>query len=75
MLLHHEVCAERSLHDNQYRAEKKKIFGHFKVDPYVMPNSQNFFTGSRGLLVCTLFVSNPETPTRSTARDTAQYTH
>ena len=75
MLLRHEVYAERSLHDHQYRAEKKKTFGHLKVDPYVMPNGQKFFTGSRDLLVCTLFSPNPATPIRSTARDTAQHTH
>ena len=55
--------------------KKKKMFGHFKADPYVMPNGQKFFAGSRDLLVCTLFVPNPETPARSTARDTARYTH
>lgn len=52
MLLHHEVYAERSLHDHEYRAEKKKTFGHLKVDPYMMSNGQKFFTGSRDLLVC-----------------------
>lgn len=51
MLLRHEVYAERSLHDHQYRAEKKKTFAHLKVDPYVMPNGQKLFTGSRDLLV------------------------
>ncbi|KAI9456327.1 hypothetical protein HD554DRAFT_2145601 [Boletus coccyginus] len=50
MLLRHEVYAERSLHDHQYRAEKKKTFAHLKVDPYVMPNGQKLFTGSRDLL-------------------------
>jgi glyoxylase-like metal-dependent hydrolase (beta-lactamase superfamily II) len=75
MLLRHEVYEERALHDHQYRAEKKKTFGHLKVDPYVMPNGQKFFTGSRDLLVCILFLSNPAMPTRSTARDTAQYTY
>ena len=75
MLLRHEVYAERSLHDHQYRAERKKTFRHLKVDPYVMPNGQKFFTGSRDLLVCALFFPNPATPTRSTARDTAQHTH
>ncbi|KAG9317813.1 hypothetical protein JVU11DRAFT_2037 [Chiua virens] len=50
MLLRHEVYAERSLHDNEYRTEKKKTFGHLKVDPYVTPNGQKFFAGSRDLL-------------------------
>ncbi|KAF8121744.1 beta-lactamase-like protein, partial [Boletus edulis] len=50
MLLRREVYDERSLHDHEYRAEKKRTFGHLKVDPYVMPNGQKFFTGSRDLL-------------------------
>ncbi|KAH0832196.1 hypothetical protein J3R83DRAFT_13114 [Lanmaoa asiatica] len=50
MLLRHEVYAERSLHDHEYRAERKKTFGHLKVDPYVMPNGQKFFACSRDLL-------------------------
>lgn len=59
MLLRHEVYAERSLHDHQYRAEKKKTFGHLKVDPYVMPSGQKLFTGSRDLLVCNHFFLIP----------------
>ncbi|KIJ08475.1 hypothetical protein PAXINDRAFT_102543 [Paxillus involutus ATCC 200175] len=50
MLLRHEVYAERSLHDHEYRAEKKRTFGHLKIEPYVMPNGQKFYTGSRDLL-------------------------
>ena len=57
MLLRHEVYAERSLYNHQYRAEKKKTFGHLKIDPLLMPNGQKFFTGSRDLLVCNLFFS------------------
>lgn len=57
MLLRHELYTERSLHDHEYRAEKKKTFSHLKVNPYVMPNGQCFFTGSRDLLVCTQFFS------------------
>ncbi|KAH0826269.1 hypothetical protein J3R83DRAFT_5739 [Lanmaoa asiatica] len=37
MLLRHEVYAERSFHDHDYRAEKKKTFGHLKVDPTAIP--------------------------------------
>ncbi|KIK82104.1 hypothetical protein PAXRUDRAFT_154539 [Paxillus rubicundulus Ve08.2h10] len=50
MLLRHEVYAERSLHDHEYRTEKKRTFGHLKIEPYVMPNGQKFYTGSRDLL-------------------------
>ncbi|KAF8838244.1 hypothetical protein BDN67DRAFT_104631 [Paxillus ammoniavirescens] len=50
MLLRHEVYAERSLHDREYRTEKKRTFGHLKIEPYVMPNGQKFYTGSRDLL-------------------------
>ncbi|KAF9222779.1 hypothetical protein BS17DRAFT_159628 [Gyrodon lividus] len=50
ILLRHEVYAERSLHDHEYRAEKKRTFGHLNIKPYVMPNGQKFYTGSRDLL-------------------------
>ncbi|KIJ59654.1 hypothetical protein HYDPIDRAFT_140447 [Hydnomerulius pinastri MD-312] len=50
MLLRHEVYAERSLHDHEYRADKKRTFGHLKIEPYVMPNGDKFYTGSRDLL-------------------------
>lgn len=51
MLLRHEVYAERSLHEMQYRAEKTRTYSHLKVDPLVQPDGSMYYTGSRDLLV------------------------
>ncbi|KAI5986181.1 beta-lactamase-like protein, partial [Pisolithus albus] len=50
MLLRHEVYAERSLFDHEYRAQKTKTYSHLKVAPCVMPNGEKFYAGSRDLL-------------------------
>ncbi|KAI6030614.1 beta-lactamase-like protein, partial [Pisolithus orientalis] len=50
MLLRHEVYAERSLFDHEYRAQKTKTYSHLKVDPCVMPSGEKFYAGSRDLL-------------------------
>ncbi|KAI6044737.1 beta-lactamase-like protein [Pisolithus marmoratus] len=50
MLLRHEVYAERSLFDHEYRAQKTKTYSHLKVEPCVMPNGERFYAGSRDLL-------------------------
>ncbi|KAI6128763.1 beta-lactamase-like protein, partial [Pisolithus croceorrhizus] len=50
MLLRHEVYAERTLFDHEYRAQKTKTYSHLKVAPCVMPNGEKFYAGSRDLL-------------------------
>ncbi|KAL4081024.1 beta-lactamase-like protein [Scleroderma citrinum] len=50
MLLRHEVYAERSLYDREYRAERTRTYGHLKIDPSVMPNGEKFYAASRDLL-------------------------
>jgi hypothetical protein len=51
MLLRHEVYAERSLHELEYRAETTRTYSHLKVDPLVYPDGSMYYTGSRDLLV------------------------
>ncbi|KAK7035771.1 DNA cross-link repair 1A protein [Favolaschia claudopus] len=50
MLLRHEVYAERSLHEHEYRAETTRTYSHLKVDPLVYPDGSMYYTGSRDLL-------------------------
>ncbi|KAF7314231.1 DRMBL domain-containing protein [Mycena kentingensis (nom. inval.)] len=50
MLLRHEVYKERSLHDQQYRAEATRTYAHLKVDPMVFPDGTMDLLGSRDLL-------------------------
>ncbi|KAJ6604896.1 hypothetical protein B0H10DRAFT_1720884, partial [Mycena sp. CBHHK59/15] len=50
MLLRHEVYAERSLHELEYRAEKTRTYSHLKVDPLVHPDGSMYYNGSRDLL-------------------------
>lgn len=50
MLLRHEVYAERSLHELEYRTEKTRTYSHLKVDPLVYPDGSTYYTGSRDLL-------------------------
>ncbi|KAJ7708238.1 hypothetical protein B0H17DRAFT_453111 [Mycena rosella] len=50
MLLRHEVYAERSLHENEYRAEVTRTYSHLKVDPLIYPDGSKYYTGSRDLL-------------------------
>ncbi|KAF7359244.1 DNA cross-link repair 1A protein [Mycena sanguinolenta] len=50
MLLRHEVYAERSLHEHEYRAEATRTYSHLKVDPLVYPDGSMYYTGSRDLL-------------------------
>ncbi|KAJ7154125.1 hypothetical protein C8R46DRAFT_1041872 [Mycena filopes] len=50
MLLRHEVYAERSLHEHEYRAEATRTFSHLKVDPLIYPDGSMYYTGSRDLL-------------------------
>ncbi|KAJ6480729.1 beta-lactamase-like protein, partial [Mycena vitilis] len=50
MLLRHEVYAERSLHENEYRAETTRTYSHLKVDPLIYPDGSMYYTGSRDLL-------------------------
>ncbi|KAJ7926200.1 beta-lactamase-like protein [Mycena leptocephala] len=51
MLLRHEVYAERSLHEQEYRAETTRTYSHLKVDPLIYPDGSMYYTGSRDLLV------------------------
>jgi metal-dependent hydrolase (beta-lactamase superfamily II) len=57
MLLRHEVYAERSLHEQEYRAETTRTYSHLKVDPLIYPDGSMYYTGSRDLLVRTAAVS------------------
>ncbi|KAJ7138135.1 hypothetical protein C8R44DRAFT_868466 [Mycena epipterygia] len=50
MLLRHEVYAERSLHEHEYRAETTRTYSHLKVDPLIYPDGSMYYTGSRDLL-------------------------
>ncbi|KAJ7474010.1 beta-lactamase-like protein, partial [Mycena latifolia] len=50
MLLRHEVYAERSLHEHEYRAEATRTYSHLKVDPLIYPDGSKYYTGSRDLL-------------------------
>ncbi|KAJ7020326.1 beta-lactamase-like protein, partial [Mycena alexandri] len=50
MLLRHEVYAERSLHEHEYRAEATRTYSHLKVDPLIYPDGSMYYTGSRDLL-------------------------
>ncbi|KAJ6563586.1 beta-lactamase-like protein [Mycena vulgaris] len=50
MLLRHEVYAERSLHEHDYRAEVTRTYSHLKVDPLIYPDGSKYYTGSRDLL-------------------------
>ncbi|KAJ7243370.1 beta-lactamase-like protein, partial [Mycena haematopus] len=50
MLLRHEVYAERSLHEHEYRAETTRTYSHLKVDPLIHPDGSMYYTGSRDLL-------------------------
>lgn len=51
MLLRHELYAERSLHEHEYRAETTRTYSHLKVDPLICPDGSLYYTGSRDLLV------------------------
>ncbi|KAF8191441.1 beta-lactamase-like protein [Mycena galopus ATCC 62051] len=50
MLLRHEVYAERSLREHEYRAETTRTYSHLKVDPLIYPDGSTYYTGSRDLL-------------------------
>ncbi|KAE9387923.1 hypothetical protein BT96DRAFT_454671 [Gymnopus androsaceus JB14] len=50
MLLRHEVYRERALHEGEYRAEHNFTFKHLKVDPWIGPDEEVFYHGSRDLL-------------------------
>ncbi|KAE9393262.1 hypothetical protein BT96DRAFT_227522 [Gymnopus androsaceus JB14] len=50
MLLRHEVYRERALHEGEYRAEHNLTFKHLKVDPWIGPDGEVFYHGSRDLL-------------------------
>ncbi|KAJ7620985.1 beta-lactamase-like protein [Roridomyces roridus] len=50
MLLRHEVYAERSLHENEYRAEINRTYSHLKIDPLICSDGSTYYTGSRDLL-------------------------
>ncbi|KAJ7202297.1 beta-lactamase-like protein [Mycena pura] len=50
MLLRHEVYAERSLREHEYRAEATRTYSHLKVDPLVYPDGSMYYTGARDLL-------------------------
>ncbi|KAG1716080.1 hypothetical protein ID866_1106 [Astraeus odoratus] len=63
MLLRHEVFAERSLYDHEYRAQKTRTYGHLKIDPCVMPSGKMFYSGSRDLLVIHQYAVPLNTPT------------
>lgn len=54
MLLRHELYAERSLHENEYRAEINRTYSHLKIDPLICSDGSMYYTGSRDLLVCVL---------------------
>ncbi|KAF7309339.1 DRMBL domain-containing protein [Mycena indigotica] len=50
MLLRHEVYKERSLLEQEYRAEPTKTYSHLKVDPLIHPDGTMYYQGSRDLL-------------------------
>lgn len=51
ILLRHEVYKERALHEHQLRAEKKRTYGHLKVDPVISEHGEVYYQGSKDLLV------------------------
>ncbi len=51
IILRHEVYKERHLHEQEFRAEKKKTFSHLKVDPLIGEDGELFYSGSKDLLV------------------------
>jgi len=50
MLLRHQVGAERALTSAGMRAEQQRTYAHLKVDPFVGPNGEVYYEGSRDLL-------------------------